>query len=84
MPADPLEALKVTLADVFGIEAGTIGDDTSVDTVESWDSLKHLSVVLALEERFGVSLTEEQTLEIMSFPLIISVLAEHGIEFPAR
>ncbi len=83
MPSANESKLKETLAGVLGIPAGTIGEDTSMDTVEEWDSLKHLNLVLALEEQFGVSLTEEQSFEILSYPLIKIVLAEHGIEFAA-
>ena len=74
-------ALKQVLADVFGIGPETIDDTTSVDTVERWDSLNHLYLVLALEQRFNISLTEEQTVEILNYPLIKTVLKEHGLEF---
>jgi acyl carrier protein len=73
MPPDNEAKLKRTIAGVLGIP----------DTVEAWDSLKHLNLVLALEEQFGVSLTEEQSFEILNYPLIKTVLAEHGIEFAA-
>lgn len=73
--------LKQVLADVFGIDPKTINEATSVDTVKAWDSLKHLNLVLALEEKFKVSLTEEETVQILSYPLIKVVLKEHGIGF---
>jgi acyl carrier protein len=73
--------LKQVLADVFGIETGIIDENTSVDTVEEWDSLKHLNLVLALESEYDISLTEEQTVEILSYPLIKAVLEEHSIQF---
>lgn len=73
--------LKGVLADVLKIDASGIGEDTSVDTVESWDSLRHLNLVLALETEFDVSFTEEQTVEILNYPLIRMVLEEHGIAF---
>lgn len=73
--------LKSTLSAVLGVPQNEIGDDTSMDSVAAWDSLKHLNLVLALEEAFGISLTEEQSFEILSYPLIKAVLAEHGIEF---
>jgi len=69
------------LADVFGIDATTIDETTSVDTVGGWDSLKHLMLVLALEEKFNVTLTEEQVVQILNYPLIKVVLEEHGINF---
>jgi len=71
--------LKEVLATVFKVDQARIDDDASPDTIESWDSLKHLMLVLALEEKFNISFTEEQTVEIVSYPLIKLVLAEHGI-----
>jgi acyl carrier protein len=73
--------LKRTLADVFGVPETSIDDDTSMETVPRWDSLKHLYLVLALEEQFGVSLSEEQTVEILSYPSIKTALADHGVVF---
>jgi hypothetical protein len=37
--------------------------------------------VLALEESFGVSFTEEETVEILNYELIRIVLAGHGVDF---
>jgi acyl carrier protein len=68
--------LKTVMATVFGIQADAIGDDTSMDTVESWDSIKHMNLVLALEEEFGVSIPDEDAANITSYPLIRLVLAE--------
>jgi acyl carrier protein len=73
--------LKQVLADVFGVDASLINDDSSVDTVAAWDSLNHLNLVLALEERFEVSLTEDQIVEMLNYPLVKATLAEHGVEF---
>ena len=81
MQPDNEATLKRTLAAVLGVPESSIGDDTSMDTVAAWDSLKHLNLVLALEEQFGISLTEEQSFEILSYPLVKAVLGEHGIEF---
>jgi acyl carrier protein len=73
--------LKKVLADVFKIEVTAVNEDTSVDTVERWDSLTHLNLILALESEFGVSFSEEQSVEIMNYPLIKMVLQEHGVKF---
>lgn len=75
------QKLKETLADVFNLDAHSILDDASQDTIENWDSLNHLKLVLALESTFDVSFSEEQSVEILSLPLIREVLKEHGIQF---
>ena len=77
------EKLKRVLANIFNIDIERIDDTTSVDTVSQWDSLKHLNLVLALEQEFNITLSTEQTVEILNYPLIKAVLGEHGIQFKA-
>ena len=52
-----------------------------MDTIENWDSLRHLNLILALEEEFEVSFDEEETINIVSYLLIKTVLEEHKIVF---
>ena len=73
--------LKQVLADLFDIPAESVNDGTSPDTVPQWDSVTHLRLVLGLENAFDVSLTEQQSVEILNYPLIKAVLAEHGVRF---
>jgi len=75
------DKLKQVLADVFGVDVKTINDTTSVDTVAEWDSLRHLNLVLALEQQFNIVFSGEQTVQILSYPLIKIVLEEHGVDF---
>lgn len=70
------ETLKDVLAVVLGIPADSISDDTSMDTVASWDSIKHMNLVLAIEEEFGISIPDEDAANITSYPLIRLVLNE--------
>ena len=77
----PESKLKQVLADVFGVDVSMIDGNASVDSIEKWDSLNHLNLVLALEEQFSVSLTEEQIVEMMNYPLVKAVLGELGVEF---
>lgn len=73
--------LKQVLSRCLNILESEINENTSVDTVPIWDSLKHLELVLTIESEFGVSLTSDQTIEILNYPLIKIVLSEHGIIF---
>lgn len=74
------QKLKQIIASVFKIDVATINSDTSPDTVENWDSLNHLNLVLALEEAFNINFTEAQTVEILNYDLIKITLKELGIE----
>lgn len=75
------ERLKDLMADIFGIDANTINDDTSIDTVDEWDSIKHLNLILAIESEFDITFDEQETVEILNYPLIKITLEEHGIDF---
>ena len=74
------QKLKEVLARIFNVHVSMITEDASPDTIESWDSLRHMSLVLALEEEFDVELTDDQVVEILSYKLIKIVLQEQGIE----
>jgi acyl carrier protein len=54
------------VSEVLGRPAASIDDDSSPDNIESWDSLKQMNLVLALEQEFGVRFTDEQIVEMLS------------------
>lgn len=73
--------LRVILSQLLGVPVATISEEASNETVESWDSIKQLNIVLTLEEQFGVSFDEQLALEIVSVPLIRAALIDCGIPF---
>lgn len=73
--------LKQTMANVFRISPEDVTEESSMDNLEQWDSLKHLYLVLALEQAFDVTMSEEQTLEILSYQLVRVILSELGVRF---
>lgn len=70
------QRISGVLGDVFGLDATTVGPDTSKDTVKGWDSLQHLTLVLALEEEFGIHFDDEESVSLVNFPLIVTIVAE--------
>jgi len=77
----PEEKLKQVLSRIFNVNLDMITGDASPDTIENWDSVRHMNLVLALEEEFDFEFTDDQVVEIISYALIKIVLKEHGIEF---
>jgi acyl carrier protein len=70
------ERVRAVMADVFGLDPAGVGRDTSADTVEAWDSLQHLSLVLAVEEEFDLQFGDTETTEMVSFPLVVAIVHE--------
>ena len=40
-------------ADVFGVGAETLSSDTAFGSIEGWDSVNHLRLVMETEAKFG-------------------------------
>lgn len=59
MIASTFEQVRGIASDIFGIPAAKITAESSPETIENWDSMQHLNLVLAVEEKFGVQLAPE-------------------------
>ena len=76
--SDIEDRVRTVIAEVFDLMPDEVGPDTSTDTVEAWDSLQHLSLVLALEEEFGIHFDDEETVSLVNYPLIATIVTEHA------
>ena len=68
--------LKQVMATLLNVDDASIGPDASMDTIASWDSLRHMNLVLALEEEFKVAIPDEDAGNITSYKLIKLVLED--------
>jgi acyl carrier protein len=55
-----LQQIQQIAADVFSVPRAQITAESSPETVESWDSVQHLNLVLALEEQFHLQFEPEE------------------------
>lgn len=69
-----------TIASVLDVEPDTLSDESSPDTVETWDSLNHLNIAMALETEFGVALKAEDIMTMRDVALICAALRQHGVD----
>jgi acyl carrier protein len=74
-------APEAVVARVFGLPRRSITDATSNTTVDAWDSLNHVTLILELEETYGVSLPAEDALSMTDVGAIKRVLRNHGVEW---
>ena len=71
-----MDELKQVIAATFQIPIDSIPDDGSNETVENWDSLGQINLIMALEKQFKVSFTLEEILEMRDIPTIRRLIAE--------
>ena len=76
MTAILLPRLQRLLADLFVLAEADITLTTSAETLSAWDSLKHLQLMLMLEEEFHVQISPETMEQLTSVARIVSWLEE--------
>jgi acyl carrier protein len=70
------DRIKKVMSSVLGVGPDLILPTSSQDSIENWDSLKHMNLILALEEEFGITIPDEDAANLPSFRLIQIVVSE--------
>jgi acyl carrier protein len=78
MDAQILERVRGIAADVLQVNQGALSAQSSPQSVESWDSVQHLNLVLALEEQFGVQFEPDEMDGMKSIGAIAGLLTAKG------
>ncbi|MCK9257354.1 MAG: acyl carrier protein [Sulfurospirillaceae bacterium] len=66
--------VKKTISEILDIEIDSINDTTSSKTVESWDSLKQMNIIVALEEEFEIELSDDDIDAMTNIGNIIKIV----------
>ena len=69
-----LEEIRPIFIEVLGEKARAITEKTSASDVEGWDSFAHITIVVAVEEKYDVSFTTEELGQMTCIGDFISVL----------
>jgi len=64
------ERIKTVMAQIFNVEPASIAADSSPETIERWDSLRHMQLIFAIEDEFGVQFADEDIPEMLSLQAI--------------
>ena len=70
------DALRQIFSDMFDAKPEEISGDSSPDTLLQWDSLGHIRLIAALEERFELTIPPDDQVEMLTFELVGDVLEE--------
>jgi acyl carrier protein len=58
------------MTDVFGIDATDLPENVSYSELAEWDSLRHLELMLELEQEFDTEISSEAMPELLSLDAI--------------
>jgi len=68
------------VAEVFGLPLESVTRATSHETVEEWDSINVLNLLMAVESEFDVVVSPEEAASFMSVEKILAVLQTKGVQ----
>ncbi len=74
------DALIDCFGEALGIDAARVSETLSYQSIAAWDSMGHMALVAAIEERFQVVLDTEEILNMSSVARVREILAGHGAE----
>ena len=76
-----LEKVLELVSQIMKVPINELSEESSPEKIESWDSLSHMTLILALEEAFDVIFTDEEIVEMVSVKLILETLKRKQASF---
>ena len=61
------------MSDVFFVDIAKISED---DQNKNWDSLKHMNLILALEDEFNLKFKNSEITQMNNFVSILKILSD--------
>jgi citrate synthase len=69
-----IENVQALIAEALLVTAAEIPPDLAFGGIKQWDSMGHMSIMLLLEERFGVPIDADVIAMLTSLPAICEYL----------
>ena len=74
MSAQLLDRVRTIAADVLEVPVAKITPATSPENLDTWDSVHHLNLVLALEQEFSLQFEPEEIDQMKDIQHILDIL----------
>lgn len=71
-----LAEAKGLIAGCVNQPAAAVADDAAIGTLEGWDSIAHISIVLAIEARVGRNLTSDEIIAVTGVVSVADILKQ--------
>lgn len=72
------ERLTNIFRDVFDDDDIVIDDETTAEDIEDWDSLMHITLVLAVEKEFDLRLKAAEVGKLANVGALLDIMVERG------
>ncbi|MEY2160815.1 MULTISPECIES: acyl carrier protein [unclassified Rhodanobacter] len=75
-----INKLSTVIAEILEVPSAAITVQTSAATEEHWDSLRHMQIIFAIEDAFGVHFRDEEIPLLTSVQAISDALVSYGAD----
>jgi len=74
------QKIETLMADLFGIKNEDITDSLTMANTDGWDSLKHMELIVSIEQTFGIELSFEEIVAMQTLKDIKKILKEKEVD----
>jgi acyl carrier protein len=67
------------MSKVFSVPKESLSGDSSMESIENWDSLTHLELVTSIEDAFNVKIDVSDIINMTSISSIMKILEDKGV-----
>ena len=75
MPLD--KKVKKIMSYIFELSPEELYEDSSPETIVTWDSLHHMNLILAFEKEFEIKFKTFEVEEMLNYNKILSTIKQH-------
>ena len=68
------QKIKEIMADVLEVSIDEITEDASAHSIATWDSLRHLNLILALEKAYGIRFEDAEIPAMINYKMIVATV----------
>lgn len=62
------------MAATFDVPREELDESASMDTIANWDSIRHMNLVVSLEQDFSIEFDDTEIVELLNFKLIENIV----------
>lgn len=71
-----IDDVKQLVANVTGAATEELSEESSIETLEAWDSMAHVNIILSIEQNYGLSVGPDEAADLISIAAIRDYLLQ--------
>ena len=75
-----IEKYNEIFIESFGVKAEDLNEKLVYQSITEWDSVGHMGLVAAIEEKFNILIDIDDIIEFGSYTIGIDILKKYGVE----